>query len=326
MSPNTAASAPFAPPPLVSVIITCYNGARWIADAVDSALAQSYPRLEIIVVDDASADDSPDILRRYATDERVQLVLQDTNRGIPATKNAGVARSSGQYIAFLEQDDVWFEHKLERQVTRMEGEPALGMVFADAVVAGPDERGYRGRSRHGIPAATEECVKTFFLFNPVVSMSSALFRRAVLADLGGFDESYAGGDDYELFLRLVGRHRVARIDEPLLRYRWSYDSFSWEAMDRMLHDQLLTVQRAVALYPYLGPLRRRRTAHVWLSAALRSFEAGATSRAFGWAWRALRADPSFLRTVPACLLMTTGGLGRWILRRRRWTVLFARVP
>jgi len=312
--------------PLVSVIITCCNGERWIAGAVDSALAQSYPRLEIIVIDDASSDGSPKILRRYETDPCVELVFNRHNRGIPATKNAGVARGSGRYVAFLEQDDVWFEDKLARQVALLEADTSLGMVFAEPLVAGPHGGVYRRRRRPAIPTSTDEVVKAFFLNNPVVSMSSVLVRRTVFTELGGFDESYAGGDDYELFLRLVGRCGVAHIDEPLLRYRWDHGTFSWEAMDRMLQDHLHAVDKTVALYPFLAPLRRRRTAQLWLSAAIRSYEKGATARAFGWAWQALCTDPSFARTIPTFALMATGDLGRWILHRRRWTSLFAKVP
>lgn len=312
--------------PLVSAIITCCNGEAWIADAIDSALGQSYPQLEIIVIDDASRDSSPDVLCGYAGNERVQLVLQRQNRGIPATKNAGIALSSGRYVAFLDQDDVWFEHKLARQVELLEANPSLGMVFAEPIIAGPDGSHHRPHPQRPIPTSTEDLVKAFFVSNPVVSMSSVVIRRDVLAELGGFDESYCGGDDYELFLRLVGRYPVARVDEPLLRYRWSQGSFSWEAMDRMLQDHLLTIDRTVARYPFLEPLRRRREAQVWLSSALRSYEGGATARAFAWAWRALRVDPSFIRATPTLALMATGRLGRWLLHRRRWTVLLARVP
>jgi len=325
--PSVVAAQPSTgAPPVVSVIITCCNGARWIVNAVDSALAQSYPWLEIIVLDDASSDGSPEILRRYSGHEHVQLVFQQRTRGIPATKNAGTARCNGRYIAFLEQDDVWFEKKLARQVALLEADASLGMVFVEPLVAGPDGEQYQRKRRPAIPVSTKELIKTFFQCNPVVSMSSVVIRRDVLAELGGFDESYAGGDDYELFLRLVGRYRVTRIDEPLLRYGWNHGSFSWTAMDRILQDHLLTVEKAVALYPFLGPLRRRRVAQLWLSSAIRSYEAGATARAFAWAWQALRVAPSFIRAIPAFGLMSTGELGRWALHRRRWTVLFKRVP
>jgi len=310
-------------PPGVSVVITCYNGHKWIADAVDSALAQSYRPLEIVVVDDGSSDGSRDLLRRYEAHAEIKLLLHPRNRGIPATKNTAVAQCGGRYVAMLEQDDVWHADKIARQVEVMEADPSCGMVFAEALVLGPDGREYvRRHPPVGIPDATEARVTMFFLRNPVISMSSVMLRRAVLEELGGFDERYAGGDDYDLFLRLVGRHRVAFIAEPLLRYRWHEASYSWRSADRMVEDHAQVIGEAVGWYPYLQPLVRRRSARLWLSAGLRAFENRETARGMICALKALRTDPRFGRAIPALGFMTTGALGRRILQRRRWTLRF----
>jgi glycosyltransferase involved in cell wall biosynthesis len=306
----------------VSVIITCYNGERWIVDAVNSALAQTYRPLEIIVVDDGSTDGSRDILRRYEGHDEIKLRFHPRNLGIPATKNAGVAQSSGRYVALLEQDDAWYENKLARQVAVMESDPAYGMVFTDTVVVGPGGKEYIRRHRVEIPDSAEELVRSFFLSSPVISMSSVMFRRAALSELGGFDERYVGGDDYALFLRLTGRHKVAFIDEPLLRYRWHQGSFSWRRADRMIEDHARILREAVAWYPHLRPVAGRRTAQLWLSAALRAYENRETARALRCAITALRTDPWFPKTVPALGLMATGSLGRRLLASRRWTLQF----
>lgn len=313
---------PLSEAPKVSVIITCFNGERWIANAIDSALAQTYRPLEIIVIDDGSTDGSRDLLRGYEEHREIKLLFHPRNLGIPATKNAGVAQSSGRYVALLEQDDQWYETKLARQVAAMEADPAHGMVFTDTVVVGPGGREYIRRDRIEIPDSAEELVETFFLCSPVISMSSVMFRRAALSELGGFDERYIGGDDYALFLRLTGRYKVAFIDEPLLRYRWHQASFSWRNADRMIADHARIVREAVGWYPHLRPLAARRTAQLWLSAGLRAYENRETARALRCAVRALRTDPWFLKTVPGLGLMATGPLGRRLLRRRRWALQF----
>jgi hypothetical protein len=95
-------------------------------------------------------------------------------------------------------------------------------------------------------------------------------------------------------------------------------------MDRMLEDHLRIVTGAVAQYPHLAPLERRRVAQIWLSAALRLHENKQTAQAYASAWKALRADPRFIKTVPALGLITMGPLGRWVARRIRWSIQFTR--
>jgi hypothetical protein len=164
---------------------------------------------------------------------------------------------------------------------------------------------------------TEGAVKAFFTRNPVTSMSSVLFRRQALDQVGGFDESYGGGDDYDLFLRLAGRHMVAHSDRPLLRYRIHRNSFSYARLDRMLMDQLRVVERAVLRYPFLAPLKSRRLASLWVAYALRFFETGSTIRGIRAASRALAIDPLYRPAFVALAVMSTGGLGRTVLRHRR---------
>ena len=110
--------------PLVSVIVPVHNGARFLAAALDSVAAQDYGSMEIVVVDDGSSDNSAEIAASY----RVRL-LQQPNRGVAEARNAGVAESSGELLAFLDQDDLWLERKVSRQVAALEADPTLGFVL-----------------------------------------------------------------------------------------------------------------------------------------------------------------------------------------------------
>ena len=301
----------------VSVVVTCFNGDQWIASCLDSVLAQTCSPLEIIVVDDASEDSSVQILQDYERRGQIHLIRHGTNRGIPATKNTGLRATRGRYVAFLEQDDEWYADKLACQVETIESDPRLGMVFARAVCVDEDGRQFLSRPSLDAFETTEGAVKAFFTRNPVTSMSSVLFRRQALDQVGGFDESYGGGDDYDLFLRLAGRHMVAHSDRPLLRYRIHRNSFSYARLDRMLMDQLRVVERAVLRYPFLAPLKSRRLASLWVAFALRFFETGSTIRGIRAAFRALAIDPLYRPAFVALAVMSTGGLGRTVLRHRR---------
>src|SRR5437667_12630279 len=117
---------PISRPPLVSVVIPCYNGERYLAEAIESVLAQRYEPLEIIVVDDGSTDRSAEVARHFG--DAVQYVCQP-HAGAAAARNRGVGLATGDLIAFLDADDVWTEGRLARQVQVLEADPSVGMVM-----------------------------------------------------------------------------------------------------------------------------------------------------------------------------------------------------
>jgi len=109
----------------ISVVIPSYNYARFVREAIDSALAQTYPPLEVIVVDDGSTDATPEVLASYG--DRIRVIRQ-RNEGVARARNAGIATARGDYVAFLDADDVWHPRKLELQIARFDGDPSLGLV------------------------------------------------------------------------------------------------------------------------------------------------------------------------------------------------------
>ena len=109
----------------ISVIIPAYNYARYLAEAIDSALGQTYAPLEVIVVDDASTDDTPRVLAAYG--QRIRAIRQP-NGGAGAARNTGIAAARGEYVAFLDADDVWLPRKLELQMALFDADPALGLI------------------------------------------------------------------------------------------------------------------------------------------------------------------------------------------------------
>lgn len=190
--------------PTVSVVVPVFNGARFLGDALDSVFAQRCPPSEVIVVDDGSTDGSGELARA-----RGVCVLVQPNGGMAAARNAGVASSRGELIAFLDHDDVWLPGKLERQVAALREEPELGIVYAHAELA--VEPGAR------LPRWLREYADRPM---PGYLPSTLLVRRQVFDAVGGFDPAFAVGADSDWLLRAKDAGIGFRVlPDVLVRYR-----------------------------------------------------------------------------------------------------------
>ena len=199
----------------VSVIVPTYNQARYLREAVDSALAQTAPPLEVIVVDDGSTDATPEILEAYGA--RIRRIRQP-NQGVAAARNAGVAGARGECVAFLDSDDVWNPRKLERQVARFEADRGLGMIHCG--VEHFDDR--------GAVTSTSLTGKEGWLATDILRFdgeiiagpgSSILVPRPVVEQVGGFDPRVQPSDDWDFCYRVATRYRIGFVPEVLVRYR-----------------------------------------------------------------------------------------------------------
>ena len=207
----------------VSVIIPTYNRKEYIQQAIDSALAQTYPDVEVIVMDDGSTDGTGQALRaRYG--KRIQYVYQE-NRGESAARNEAIKRSCGQYIAMLDSDDVWMPAKLERQLALLERRPEVGLVSCQVLVI--NARGETVRTEPLHPEQTSDTVSLASLvLDSPVHASTILVQRACLDEAGWFNERIRYGEDWDLCLRLAARHQVGFVSEPLVSLRSHADAQS----------------------------------------------------------------------------------------------------
>ncbi len=224
----------------LSVIIPTYNRAALVRAAVDSALRQSVPPHEVLVCDDGSTDDTLPLLRTVFADVPKVKVLSLPHSGLPAaTRNAGIAAASGDWLAFLDSDDVWLPEKTARQLAVIQSHPAIGLVCANAFVArhGDDPHERPTLLRH-VP--TGEVTLARLLEENVVITSSALVKRTLLVDAGAFSahQELRSVEDYELWLRMATLAPVHYLGDPLIIYqddtadsvrRGDTPSFHWQA-------------------------------------------------------------------------------------------------
>jgi cellulose synthase/poly-beta-1,6-N-acetylglucosamine synthase-like glycosyltransferase len=213
-----AAGGSFPDAPLVSVIVPVFNGRDHVVAAIESALAQSMDRLEVVVVDDGSLDGSGDLAESISgRDPRVRVVRQE-NRGPSAARNTGVRESRGTYVGFLDADDLWLPEKLERQVPLIA--VATGrVVFSDGFFM--QNEAVSGERILGAGRAASAIDFEALLERNPIPVLTVLVERKLLLDVGGFDESLLSVEDWDLWFRLhaTGRVSFIGVDEPLACYR-----------------------------------------------------------------------------------------------------------
>lgn len=227
-----------AMPPLVSVIIPTYNRASMVTETVDSVLAQSYRKFELIIVDDGSTDGTARALARYG--DALRLVSQ-RRRGVAAARNSGVRSAKGQYLAFLDSDDLWLRRKLETQTEFMANNPQVQICQTEEVWI---RRGIRvnPKARHRKPSGD---IFRSSLKLCLVSPSAVMMTRQLFEKTGGFDESFSVCEDYDLWLRIAVDHPVPLISAPLVvkrgghadqlsRLEWGMDRFRILALRKLL--------------------------------------------------------------------------------------------
>jgi glycosyltransferase involved in cell wall biosynthesis len=299
--------------PLVSVVIPAYNYGQFVTEAVDCALAQSYPNVEVIVVDDGSTDDTRRRLEPYGA--RIRYHYQK-NQGLSAARNTGIRLARGEFIALLDADDLWHPRKLEVQMRVFARHPDAAVVASD----GKKDLGVPWCAiNDDAPLAEEEIPLTDLLIHSRFGPSGVVLRRACLGEETPFDTTLRSVEDRDLWMRLAARFPIIRVNLPLMHYRVHGGQMSLAA-ERMEHYERLVVARAFRTLPVLRGrwlLRAKITSFVDLWAALRYRDAGCygtSLRRFAramlvWPWPYARTETKFLLMRPKGFLVT---LSRWL--------------
>jgi glycosyltransferase involved in cell wall biosynthesis len=203
-------------PPLVSVIIPAFNCAKYLADAVESVFAQTYSAIECIVIDDGSTDHTNELIQGLFKLHPGLKTARKTNGGPSSARNMGLRESSGDFISFLDDDDVFLPDKIERQVAFLEAHPDVGLVYSDSLIATetlqPVEM-YTAEMPRDLEPIDALCYRNWF------SLTVALIRRTITDRVGDLDEGIAGADDWDYWIRCAKVARISYLAGAVSLYR-----------------------------------------------------------------------------------------------------------
>ena len=276
-------------PPHVTVLLSVYNGERFLAEAIDSILCQSYKNFEFIIIDDASTDSTAEILKRYEReDSRIKIVTNAVNLRLAASLNKGISLASGELIARMDADDVSLPDRLEKQVAFMQANPNVSVCGTALSV-------YDSPSTVWLPPLDNDSIRAMLFFESCLYHPTVIMRKSIFNGLDSpYFSSMLPAEDYDLWSRVAQRKEIlfANLPAPLLRYRINegkgrseYKQRQRDAADRvrlnLLHsiglkptNQEFAAHRALAAYE-----KGLTTIHLWQCLAwLKKFYSTAISK------------------------------------------------
>jgi glycosyltransferase involved in cell wall biosynthesis len=307
--------------PRVSLVVTCYNYGRFLAQALDSLVAQSMSDWEAIVIDDASTDETSEVLTCYLRDPRLRAVVHSWRIGNIASYNEGLAMARGELVGILSADDYLLRHDaLERQVAVADASPDVGLVYSahSVVQAGSPVRHVVPRPEDGVRAGTDEFRQ--LMWGNYVLHSGALLRRDVERELGPYDPALTHTGDWDMWLRAAARHPVGYVAEPLYAYRIHNANMFHRGLppSRETDQVVKTVDRAFAYLPLGAPsdllaARPAVRSHAFLQTPWFDLHNGRRTRTWQGFLYALRRRPTIVASgelwhfLPRLLLMSVVG-------------------
>lgn len=295
--------------PIISVVIPAYNAAHTILETIDSVLQQTFTDFELIVINDGSTDQTVELLEKIQ-DLRLK-VFSYSNGGLPVARNRGIARASGDYIAFLDADDLWTADKLELQFAALQTYPEAGVAYSwTCNMSQAGEAFYPGHS----VTYSGNVYAQLLLGNFLASGSNCLIRRNVIASAGEFDPTLKSYEDWDYWLRLAARCPFIVVPKYQILYRQSSGAMS-SKINVMEHYSQIVIERAFRLAPpELQPLKKRSLAinYQYLAGLCLAYvdQPEQIMQAGNKLWKAIRSFP------PILLEKTTQRhLIKWLLMR-----------
>jgi glycosyltransferase involved in cell wall biosynthesis len=308
--------------PLVSVVLPTYNRPALLPETINSVTDQSYERIELIVVDDHSTYSQRDIVNDVSHEgiEEVVFVRHDDNKGLSAARNTGIEQASGELIAFVDDDDIWMEEKIQRQVD-------LFLSSRDDV--GAICTGVKSINADGDVISTwgvvpEGVITKDLLYDTIVAVPTLLVRRSVIADAGGFDERLRVYEDREWVVRLSQHCEFRSIPEPLLITQRDddHDSLTPDLDTRKQVSQPILMDTFRSIAREYGTLvERKSVAYVTFSLGYIALKQGEKSDARQFIGKALLTWPFVLKFYPYMLGAVLGDNGYKTVRKMKRTAI-----
>ena len=227
----------------VSIIMNCYNGEKYLREAIDSVYAQNYEHWEIIFWDNASTDNTSQIAQSY--DSRLKYFCAEVNTNLGPARNMALEKAKTTYIAFLDSDDIYLPDTLQRQVEMMESAD-YGLVYAGTLIIDEDGKKIkRQKLRYCSGYILDKLLRRY-----EIPMCSVMIRRSVIDEEGlGFGEELQYCPDHNLFMKIAAQYKVGVIHEPIVKYRWSSSSLSRKTRHLVSKEIGYTLDELQSLYP-----------------------------------------------------------------------------
>jgi glycosyltransferase involved in cell wall biosynthesis len=258
----------------VSIVIPTYNYARFLGEAIQSVLDQTFNDFELIIVDDGSTDNTREMVSSFK-DSRIKYLWQE-NRGVAAAQNTGIKASHGEFMTILGADDLYLPQSLELKVNLLDSRPNIDLVCSDAFDFSDTTGAIIGRLWHDPKRphawidperAARQPLKELLKQGCFIMPQTTMVRRRVFDAVGYFDESLKSGEDWDFFVRVVQRFSIGTINEPLTKIRHHDDSLcgSW---DRWYETDVAIANKAIRSYSLSGDnlklIKRRVARHHFL--------------------------------------------------------------
>jgi glycosyltransferase involved in cell wall biosynthesis len=289
--------------PTVSVIIPAYNAAPWIAETIDSVLNQTFKDFEVIVVDDGSTDATAEVVASYKP--QIQYLYKN-NGGPSSARNTGICAARGQYIAFLDADDLWLPEKLQIQMQLFIQNPSLAWVYSNGLIFEENPNKNPHLFSQSSYMYSGEILRPLLLQDFVAS-PTPIVRRDVFKDVGLFNEesSFKSVEDWDMWLRIAARYPVGFIDKPLVKYRRHSTSLTGTSIiERSLESRLTVIERAISREPErLSDLRQQAIANIYMALGHLVMSRGARAEAREMYLKSVQMNPKQLQVI--AYLITT---------------------
>lgn len=249
------------PDPLVSIIIPVYNREKMAADAVQSALNQTYPHIEVVVVDDGSTDRTYERLKTFLPS--ITLIRQPTNRGQSAARNRGLSASKGRHVLFLDSDDVLVPgavDKLKTALTPLEqDDPGWGVAYGKRLTCDESLNPLKTRSKVYFTGHILDRMLT----HPLMHTGTYLVRKAAMEEIGGFREDLAVKEDLLVHLLLAARYKFCFVDEPVVKYRRHRGDRARDNTDSIIEQGTRHLDRFFECHPPADQIQMKRRSNAY---------------------------------------------------------------
>lgn len=250
--------------PLVSIILPNYNNARYVAEAIESVLKQTYTNWELIVIDDGSSDNSVEIIQKVIyRDERIKLIINPVNKGVSASRNEGLKTCKGDFVCFLDSDDIFLPNKLTDQVEYLLQNNTIGLVYSNQLV-GDEKLSIIGKSEYFMPSMA---IKEFMSIRNLFSTLCVMIRRELIKQVGYFDIKLIGGEDWDYWIRCSEKTTFYHLKRDVAIYR-QHSAQSHNNIVKMKQARILVIKK----HFNKGNMKRLAWgAHYWTFARMSKF-------------------------------------------------------